>query len=111
MKPLNSKPRRSKTDKRTCRLAISVTPEEKKRIEEQASDANLKMSEFIYCAVMSKKVVGSEFRKDIKSLASIANSLNQIAKAGNKYGFLSAENQQALITAVTDIYKTINSKI
>ena len=113
MKPDNSKPKRSRTDKRSCRLAISVTPEEKNRISEQASAANLKISEYLYCAVMNRKVKVENpgFRQDLKNLASIANSLNQIAKAGNKYGFLSRDDQQALVTAVTDIYKTINSKI
>ena len=113
MKPGNSKPKRSRTDKRSCRLAISVTPEEKKRISEQASAANLKISEYLYCAVMNRKVKVENpgFRQDLKNLASIANNLNQIAKAGNKYGFLSADDREALVVIVTEIYKTIKSKV
>ena len=113
MKPDNSKPKRSRTDKRSCRLAISVTPEEKNRISEQASAANLKVSEYLYCAVMNRKVRVEKagFRQDLKNLASIANNLNQITKAANKYGFLSSDDKQALAVVVADIYKTINSQI
>lgn len=113
MKPNNSKPRRSRTDKRSCRLAISVTPEEKNRISEQASAANLKVSEYLYCAVMNRKVRVEKagFRQDLKNLASIANNLNQITKAANKYGFLSSDDREALVVIVTEIYKTIKSKV
>lgn len=67
----------------------------------------------MYCAVMNRKVKVENpgFRKDLKNLASMANNLNQIAKAGNKYGFLTPDDRQVLMTTVQEIYKTINSAV
>lgn len=57
------------------------------------------------------RVEQAGFRQDLKNLASIANNLNQITKAANKYGFLSSDDREALVVIVTEIYKTIKSKV
>lgn len=113
MKAKRTKPGRSRTEKRSCRLAISVTEAEKNRISEQASAANLKISEYLYCVVMNRKVKFENpgFKQDLKNLSSISNNLNQIAKAGNKYGFLSRGDQEVLLKMVSEIYKMISEKV
>lgn len=90
-----------------------MTPEEKKRLSEQASDVKLKVSEYMYCVVMNRKVrvENPGFRQDLRYLSSIANSLNQIARAGNKYGFLSADDRRVLMEFVEEIYKSIKAEI
>lgn len=90
-----------------------MTLEEKNRITEEAEAFNLKVAEYLYCAVMRKKikVENPGFKQDLKNLSSISNSLNQIARAGNKYGFLSDDKQKELIKTVNKIYEIISEKV
>lgn len=90
-----------------------MTPEEKQRLSEKASAANMKVSEYMYCVVMNRelKVKSPEFKQNLKDLSSVSNNLNQIAHAGNKYGFLSPDDRQTLAKIVTKIYEMISEKV
>lgn len=113
MKPHNSKPKRSRTDKRECRIAISVTAEEKKNLQDAASDADLKLSEYLYLVAMNRslRVQSPQFRQNMREVMSMANSMNQLAHAGNRYGFMSASEQTKFKDAVKRMYDIIQETL
>lgn len=67
-----------------------MTPEEKTTLLERASNANLKLSEYVYMAALEKtvKVDNPQFAADVSKMLNISSNLNQIAKVANTYQFL-----------------------
>ena len=110
MKPRNSKPKRSKANPRACRIAISVTPEEKKTLQERASNANLKVSEYVYLASLEKtvKVDNPQFAEDVSKMLNISNNLNQIAKVANTCQMLPNEMKSKLDECLQLIKETLS---
>ena len=110
MKPRNSKPKRSKANPRACRIAISVTPEEKKKFEEKASAVNLKVSEYVYMTALKRtvKIDNPQFAADVSKMLNISNNLNQIAKVANTCQMLPKEMKSNLDECLALIRKTLS---
>ena len=111
MKPRNSRPKRSKTNPRACRIAISVTPDEKKTLQERASNANLKLSEYVYMIALEKtvKVDNPQFAADVSKMLNISNNLNQIARVANLCQALPKEYITNLDECLALIRKTLSN--
>ena len=90
-----------------------MTPEEKQILQERASSADLKLSEYIYHLAMNRtlKTQSKQFRQDLRNLLGCANNLNQLAKTANKYGLLSEGDIDKLKKTVELIYNTITETI
>ena len=107
------KPKRSKENPRKCRLAISVTPEEKQILQERASSVDLKVSEYLYNVSLNRtlKMSTKQVRQDMRELLGCANNWNQLGKTANKYGILGKEDIDKLKNTVDLIYNTITETI
>ena len=113
MKKKYYKPKRSKSNPRTCRLAISVTPEEKQKLEEKASSVDLKVSEYLHHKIMHNKlkVITPQFRMDLSSLMSISFSLSQIKKEAETHNFLNKEELDKISECLDLIYKILGDEL
>lgn len=111
MKPKNSKPKRSKANPRACRIAISVTPDEKKTLQERASNVDLKVSEYVYMIALEKtvKVDNPQFAADVSKMLNISNNLNQIARVANLCQALPKETRTELDECLALIRKTLSN--
>ena len=88
-------------DKKSERIFIRVSPEEKKSIETKAEQANMTVSQYVLKATENKKIVVSEnIPKLFVEITRIGVNINQIAHVANaqKYVKMSAiyETQKLL---------------
>lgn len=87
-----------------------MTPEEKTTLLEKASNANLKVSEYVYMAALEKtvKVDNPQFAADVSKMLNISSNLNQIAKVANTYQFLPKEYVTKLDECLALIKETLS---
>jgi hypothetical protein len=87
-----------------------VTPEEKTTLLERASNANLKVSEYVYMTALEKtvKVDNPQFAADVSKMLNMSSSLNQIAKVANTYHLLPKEAKTKLDECLALIKETLS---
>ena len=97
--------------KRTSRMEVRLTPEEKKDLAEKARQAGLPMGKFIRNAVTGTDVREAppvDVPQLIREIRRVGQNVNQLLIIANNYG---SEDTELLETIMREVYTALDSVV
>lgn len=94
---------------KTEKITFRVTPKELKVIEKKSEKSNLKISEYVRCAALDKKIIVIDDLRDIATnLKGVSKNLNQALILAHK-GYIKEIDIEPTKEQVEEIWQLLNS--
>lgn len=98
--------------KRSERLSLGLTPEEKKLISDGAKEVGMSRTDFVIASVKDKRVVViTALPEVLLELSRQGNNLNQIARCLNQKGYVNNEMIAKTCQSCRDAYEQLTSLV